>query len=80
MPRGCVTPEQIKNIKNFIEGDMDLLEGYDEMPQDARDKVDFAIEHGHVPDEDWKGVSAEWVPATTCQLIPNRMSRSIGQV
>ncbi|KAF2274147.1 zf-PARP-domain-containing protein [Westerdykella ornata] len=52
---GCVTPEQIKNVQSFIDGDMDLLEGYEELPQEEKDKVDFAIKNGHVPDEDWKG-------------------------
>ena len=33
------------------------MDGYDELPADAKAKVDFALEHGHVPDEDWKGVS-----------------------
>jgi hypothetical protein len=56
MGRGCVTPEQLKNVQGFIEGDMDLLEGYDELPAEAQEKVDFAIKNGHVPDEDWRGV------------------------
>lgn len=44
-------------MQGFIEGDKDLVEGYGDLPADAQEKLDFALEHGHVPDEDWKGVS-----------------------
>jgi hypothetical protein len=44
-------------VQGFIEGDKDLVEGYGDLPADAQEKLDFALEHGHVPDEDWKGVS-----------------------
>lgn len=52
---GCVTPEQIKNVQSFIDGDMDLLDGYDELPQEWQDKIDRALKQGHVDDEDWRG-------------------------
>lgn len=51
-----MTPEQIKNVQGFIEGDMNLVDGYDELTPEAQAKVDFAIKNGHVPDEDWRGV------------------------
>jgi hypothetical protein len=38
---------------------MDLLDGYDEIPPEAQAKIDFAMENGHVPDEDWRGVRNE---------------------
>ena len=41
----------------FTNKDLDLVDGYDEIPDDFQEKVRFALEHGHVPDEDWKGVS-----------------------
>lgn len=36
---------------------MDLIDGYDELPSDAQEKVKRALEQGHVDDEDWNGVS-----------------------
>lgn len=47
---------QISNVNEFLGGDMDLLDGYDDLPQEYKDKIDFALKNGHVPDEDWKGV------------------------
>lgn len=54
--RGCVTPEVLHNWHEKAEGDMELIDGYDELPEDAQDKVKRALEQGHVDDEDWKGV------------------------
>lgn len=34
-----------------------MVDGYDELPEEYQKKIDFALKHGHVPDEDWKGVS-----------------------
>jgi len=63
--RGCVTPKQIGNIIEQLGGldgldldkDLDLLDGYDELPEEHQDKIKYALENGHVNDEDWKGVS-----------------------
>lgn len=64
--RGCVTPAQIANIQSQIGplDDLDLdadlpmiLDGYEDLSLEAQEKVKFALEHGHVADEDWKGVS-----------------------
>lgn len=55
--RGCVTPRQIENLKQAIEDDLDLFDGYDELPEDLQEKMRRALEQGHVDDEDWKGVS-----------------------
>ncbi|KAF2653286.1 zf-PARP-domain-containing protein [Lophiostoma macrostomum CBS 122681] len=52
---GCVTPQVIANVRDFIDGDKDLLDGYDELPTESQAKIDYALENGHVPDEDWKG-------------------------
>lgn len=35
-----------------------MVDGYDELPKEYQEKVEFALSNGHVPDEDWKGVSA----------------------
>ena len=36
--------------------DMDLVDGYDTLPDEIKEKVKRALEQGHVDDEDWKGV------------------------
>ncbi|KAL9598371.1 MAG: hypothetical protein Q9219_004533 [cf. Caloplaca sp. 3 TL-2023] len=33
-----------------------MLDGYEELPNDLQEKAKSALEHGHVADEDWKGV------------------------
>ncbi|KAI9844005.1 MAG: hypothetical protein M1837_005940 [Sclerophora amabilis] len=52
---GCVTPAQIKNIKDSIEEDLDLLDGYDEVPNDLQERIRRALDQGHVDDADWRG-------------------------
>lgn len=47
----------LSNWKDTSGGDMDLIDGYDELPADAQEKVERALQQGHVDDEDWKGVS-----------------------
>lgn len=34
-----------------------MVDGFDEVPTEYQDKIKFALENGHIPDEDWKGVS-----------------------
>ena len=34
-----------------------MVDGYDELPEEYQEKIDFALKNRHVPDEDWKGVS-----------------------
>lgn len=57
MPRGCVTPVQIANMKAKIEDNLEYLDGYEELPEDLQEQVRRAMEQGHVDDEDWNGVS-----------------------
>ncbi len=38
--------------------DMELIDGYDQLPEEAQVKVKRALEQGHVDDDDWNGVSA----------------------
>jgi len=62
--RGCVSPKQIQTIIDQLggiedydlENDLDVLDGWDELPDWAHDKIREAIRNGHVDDEDWKGV------------------------
>jgi len=37
-------------------GDMELCEGYTDLPEDEQEKVSRALEQGHVDDADWSGV------------------------
>lgn len=62
LSRGCVTPKQIENLIETCEGDTDLIDGYDELPPEYQEKIKYALENGHVADEDWKGVSANQDP------------------
>lgn len=54
---GCVTPSVIHNWKITSDGDMDLVDGYDELPAELQEKVKRAFDQGHVDDEDFTGVS-----------------------
>jgi hypothetical protein len=51
-------------ISNMIEvvgegddRDLDLLDGYEELPQEHQEKLARALDQGHIDDEDWNGVS-----------------------
>jgi len=61
--RGCVTPAQVENMIDSSGGDTDMVDGYGTLPPEMQEKVKFALENGHVPDEDWKGVS---IATATC--------------
>lgn len=77
MVRGCVTPVQIANLQSQVGPleDLDLdsdlpsiLDGYDELSVEAQEKVKEALVHGHVADEDWKGVSKVSACVCVCRL------------
>lgn len=69
--RGCVTPKQIENLIESSGGDTDMVDGYDELPDEYQKKIDYALENHHVHDEDWNGVRPSSVTKHTCayQLI-----------
>ena len=48
-----MTPKQISNLKDSIEGDPSQIDGYDELPEDVQEKLVRAVEQGHIDDEDW---------------------------
>ena len=54
--RGCVTPKQIIGVKSSIEDNLDLFDGFDELPDDLQEKVKTALADGHIADDDWTGV------------------------
>lgn len=90
--RGCVTPLQIKNLQDQVGPleDLDLdsdlphiIDGYDEISSESQDKIKFALQNGHVPDEDWKGVSQSHCDLHKFLLLTRRGTsslRRIGQV
>ena len=51
-----MTPQQIYNLNDAIEGDVDLFDGYEDLDEQDKAKIAKAIEEGHVADEDWRGV------------------------
>lgn len=55
--RGCTTPNVVKNVEEKIEGNLDYLDGYDDLPEREQGKVRLALDQGHIADEDWTGVS-----------------------
>lgn len=57
LDRGCVTPEVLHNWHEICGMDMDLVDGYDELPADFQEKVKRALEQKHVEDSDFNGVS-----------------------
>jgi hypothetical protein len=54
--RGCITPYVLNNWWETAEKNLELIDGYDELPEDAQEKVKRALEQGHVDDEDFNGV------------------------
>ncbi|KAI4215212.1 MAG: hypothetical protein LQ349_009176, partial [Xanthoria aureola] len=52
---GCVTPKQLESLHDVLEGDVEMFDGYEELPNDCQEKVKRALQNGHVDDEDWKG-------------------------
>ena len=47
-------------MKNSIDeagGDFEILDNFENLPEEIQEKVKRALEQGHVDDEDWRGVS-----------------------
>ena len=47
----------LHNWKEKTEGDEEMIDGLDEIPEELQEKVKRALEEEHVDDDDWKGVS-----------------------
>ena len=61
---------QVKNIQDMVEGldldtDLDVLDGWEELDEEAQEKIKNAIRVGHVADEDWRGVSLSLLIGST---------------
>ena len=59
LSRGCVTPQVLENIRDSIEGNYELVDGFDDLPEELQDKVKRGIEQGHVDNEDWLHVGID---------------------
>lgn len=44
------------NLQEESGKDTDMVDGFDELPEEAQQKVRDALAAGHVADEDWRGV------------------------
>ncbi|KAI9810894.1 MAG: hypothetical protein M1827_005753 [Pycnora praestabilis] len=53
--RGCVTPQQLGNLQEVTNGDLDYVDGYDQVDAMMQDKIKRALEQGHVDDVEWNG-------------------------
>lgn len=49
---GCATPQVVKNIETAIDGDYDMLDGYEDLTVEDQGKIQQAIQNGHIADED----------------------------
>lgn len=52
-----MTPQVLKNWADQSEMDMDMVDGYDTLPDELQAKVKRALEQHHVEDDEWNGVS-----------------------
>ncbi|KAJ5344205.1 hypothetical protein MYU51_003363 [Penicillium brevicompactum] len=59
---GCFTPRMVQNVVESIkDGDDDgalnyeLLDGWEDLTNEYKDKISQTLERGHVDDEDWRG-------------------------
>ncbi|KAF2487891.1 hypothetical protein BDY17DRAFT_320403 [Neohortaea acidophila] len=52
---GCVTPKVLSNWNETSEGNPELIDGFEELPPKAQEKVRRALAQVHVDDEDWNG-------------------------
>jgi hypothetical protein len=76
-----VTPLQISNLQDQVgpledlELDSDLprlIDGYEDLTYEAQEKIKFALEHGHVADEDWKGVRVSLL-SSLAEIYPDAL-------
>jgi len=49
-----VSPKQIENLQKESEGDMEYVDGFEDMTKEMQEKILRALEQGHVDDADWK--------------------------
>lgn len=47
-----------------------MVDGYDELPDEYKEKIDYALENHHVHDDDWNGVGS--IQSSPFHLTCNR--------
>lgn len=52
-----------------INGDFEMLDGFDDLPDEDQERVRRALEQGHVDDDEWKGVSSLYTQLTFMQAM-----------
>lgn len=68
-------------MRETTNGDLDYVDGYDEMPAEFQEKIKRALDQGHIDDEDWKGVIvSDTNPIQFTYLQCTRMLSATGQV
>lgn len=75
LTRGCVTPAVLHNWWDKADHDLELIDGYEELPAEAQEKVKRALENTHVDDEDWNGVGLSSTHSLSPVLIDCRTLR-----
>lgn len=51
-----MTPKQLEHLKEFIEGDFDVIDGLEELSEEDQKRVRKAVEEGHIADEECIGM------------------------
>ena len=65
-----MTPKVLANMKEAIEDNVELLDGFDEIPEYLQGKVKTALADGHVGDDDWMGVGrSDLTLSITCLIL-----------
>ena len=68
--RGCITPKIVENVVTALVGKdgspdnvddfVEAIDGWEDMSEEWQAKILTMLKEGHVPDEDWKGVSSHF--------------------
>jgi hypothetical protein len=83
--RGCVTPHNLAKLKDLLEGldidddhDMDIIDGWDTLDEEARGLLRQAIKDGHVGDDVWKGVNLLSAACIVADSLPGTRAQPTG--
>jgi hypothetical protein len=60
--------------------DLDLLDGYEDLPQEHQERLARALDQGHIDDEDWNGVSVFFSSCATHSRCGELAPRSMGGI
>ena len=63
---GCVTPQQVSNVQDMIDGDYDMLDGFEDLTDEDQSRVRQAIENGHIADEDCVSMVSIYMRSRPC--------------